>query len=282
MNIKICGLTKKFKNKVAIDELSLIFNKGIYGLLGPNGAGKTTLMRCMLGLYEPNMGSISYDGVNIKYKNDFASSVGYLPQKFGLFKELSVYEMMEYMAVIKKVEKYRQKKAIENSIEIVNLSDQLKNRVGSLSGGMIRRLGIAQALVSDPEVVVFDEPTVGLDPEERMRFKNIVTIIGNHKTVIISTHIVEDVEACCDQVVIMNNGKNIVQGTQEEIKNIALEKVYEVIQSEERDIKGTFYCEKTYQKQGKSISRILCMEKQKFIPVEPSIEDGYMFSIKGY
>ncbi len=175
--IEIVTLTKKFKRKTALDEISITFEEGMYGLLGPNGAGKTTLMRSMLGLYRIQQGDILYDGHSIKKEDDFMQHVGYLPQKFGLFKELTVYEMMEYLATLKKIPKSDQRQQIETCVEQVNLSETINDKVGSLSGGMIRRLGIAQALMGSPKTIIVDEPTAGLDPEERVRFKNLLATI---------------------------------------------------------------------------------------------------------
>ena len=156
--------TKSFKKTKALNDFSCEFKHGIYGLLGPNGSGKTTMMRCICGLLSPEKGSIECDCENI----------GYLPQQFGAMKSLTVYETMRYFATLKKIPKSNQDNEIRYCIDLVNLSDKIKNKVGSLSGGMVRRLGIAQAIMGNPEIVLFDEPTAGLDPEERVRFKSLL------------------------------------------------------------------------------------------------------------
>ena len=165
--------TKSFKKTKALNDFSCEFKHGIYGLLGPNGSGKTTMMRCICGLLSPEKGSIECDCENI----------GYLPQQFGAMKSLTVYETMRYFATLKKIPKSNQDNEIRYCIDLVNLSDKIKNKVGSLSGGMVRRLGIAQAIMGNPEIVLFDEPTAGLDPEERVRFKSLLRKIKNDKTI---------------------------------------------------------------------------------------------------
>ena len=193
--LKINGLTKKFKKFKAIDSFSFEFNNGIYGLLGPNGAGKTTLLRCISKLYPVDNGVIFYNGQDINENKDYLECIGYLPQLFGMYKDLSVKEMMLMMANLKNIDLNNSNREIERVIKVVNLEEKMNAKVSSLSGGMIRRLGIAQALLGKPKIIIFDEPTAGLDPEERLRFKNIISEIARNIIVIISTHIVEDIEA---------------------------------------------------------------------------------------
>ena len=231
--LKINGLTKKFKKFKAIDSFSFEFNNGIYGLLGPNGAGKTTLLRCISKLYPVDNGVIFYNGQDINENKDYLECIGYLPQLFGMYKDLSVKEMMLMMANLKNIDLNNSNREIERVIKVVNLEEKMNAKVSSLSGGMIRRLGIAQALLGKPKIIIFDEPTAGLDPEERLRFKNIISEIARNIIVIISTHIVEDIEAICDNIVIMNKGKLVTSGSSTDIKQIANSKVYIV---PERDI----------------------------------------------
>lgn len=173
--IEIQGVTKKFRKKTVLDGITQEFNEGVYGLLGPNGAGKTTLMRCMTGLLECSSGDILCDGTPTKKSKDFISRVGYLPQKFGLFKELTVREMMLMLANMKECAGKKAMEEVERCVDMVNLSDRIDSKVRALSGGMIRRLGIAQTFLGDPDIMIFDEPTAGLDPEERLRFKLIIS-----------------------------------------------------------------------------------------------------------
>ncbi|WP_039237378.1 ATP-binding cassette domain-containing protein [Clostridium sp. K25] len=277
--LKILDLHKSFKRKEILKGISINLDTGIYGLLGKNGAGKTTLMRCIVNLYNTTKGNIKFQEKDIANNTSFSKSIGYLPQKFGLFKELTVYEMMEYFAVLKKLPKESMDMYIKSSLEIVNLEDKLKDKISTLSGGMIRRLGIAQAILGSPKIIIFDEPTAGLDPEERLRFKNLLSHIKKDKIIIISTHIVEDVEACCDKIIIMDNGKILKEGTSDSIKSVAKGKVFEI--PEEAKINFNHFVEKTFEKDGKRFLRILSNENQEYTGLEPTIEDGYMCLLKG-
>ncbi len=278
--LEIKGLNKSFGKKAVLENFTYTFESGVYGLLGPNGSGKTTLMRCITKLYPIKRGTVFYNGRCIVGDGEYLTHVGYLPQKFGLFKDLKVREMMELMANLKKVERSRVKPMIEECIEVVNLSDRLKSRVGTLSGGMIRRLGIAQALLGKPEIVIFDEPTAGLDPEERLRFKNIVSEIRRDRTVIISTHIVEDVEAVCDTIVIMRNRNIAASGSCSQIRETARGKVYLVPEKEKDSITGECLVQKQFERDGEIMLKILTNVPQKYEPAAPDVEDGYICALK--
>ncbi|MCR3922985.1 MAG: ATP-binding cassette domain-containing protein [Firmicutes bacterium] len=278
--ITVNGLSKMFKRKKALDDVTVSFAEGMYGLLGPNGAGKTTLMRSMLGLYPLQRGDILYNNVSIKKDSRYLKNIGYLPQKFGLFKELTVYEMMEYFATLRKIKKEEQRSQIEISLEQINLTERMRDKVGALSGGMVRRLGIAQTLLGDSRVIIVDEPTAGLDPEERVRFKNLLATIKKGRTIIISTHIVEDVEALCDQIVIIDQGKIVGEGDSASIRKIAQGRVYHVTEAAEADLVGDFFVEKRYTMNGENILRVISNETQPGETVQPTIEDGYLCRIK--
>lgn len=206
--IEVDHVTKKFRTKTVLDGVTLSCHRGIYGILGPNGAGKTTLMRCMMGLYPVNEGTIDVPS---------PSEIGYLPQKFGLFREMTVYDMLYYLAALKKIPKESRDQAISDALSLVNMEGYEKTRIAVLSGGMQRRIGIAQAILGNPHVIFFDEPTVGLDPEERKRFKSVVRELGKTSTVLFSTHIVEDLEAVCDNIIIMDRGRVLYSGSREGI-----------------------------------------------------------------
>ncbi|WP_195988485.1 ATP-binding cassette domain-containing protein [Clostridium sp. D53t1_180928_C8] len=279
--IEIKSLSKNYKRKVIIDDINLKMDNGVYGLLGPNGAGKTTFMRCLVSLISFNKGKITVNGKNIKNDENYLKEVGYVPQKFGLFEESTVYEVMEYFCVLKGVIKGSISEEIENILKLVNLEDKKNNKIKSLSGGMVRRVGIAQSLINNPKIIIFDEPTVGLDPEERIRFKNIVAKIKENKIIIISTHIVEDVEAICDNIIIMNKGKILSTKSSEDTKNIALGKIYNVNEKELELINGSFEIIKIYEENSNTVYRILTKEKLNAEEVNPTIEDGYLCMIKG-
>lgn len=277
--IRIENLTKRFRGKTVIDGFSCELDKGIYGLLGPNGAGKTTFMRCLTNLYPLNGGKILIDGVS---REKTKARVGYLPQFFGLYKDLKVIDSMKYFCSLKKVDKKEQERMIDDCLAAVNMSESKKTKGKKLSGGMMRRVGIAQALLNHPELILFDEPTAGLDPEERMHFKNVLVNLGKEETVIISTHIVEDIEAVCDHVIVMNGGKLCGVFTCEELRLKADEMVFECPAEKKELISGRCLMEKQYERDGKVWYRVLSGEGIEGLePVEPVIEDGYMCVIKG-
>lgn len=271
------NVTKKFRGtKKVLNGVNFEFEKGVYGLLGPNGSGKTTLMRCILGLY-PYSGTIELDGEIIKNNKKTASKIGYLPQSFGLFRELTVYEVMDYFAVQKNLLGKESKDEIMKALEVVKLSDKAKTKCKKLSGGMIRRVGIAQTLLGNPKLIMFDEPTAGLDPEERLRFKNIVSSISKNTTVIISTHIVEDVESICEKIVVFNNG-NIVKGDSiENVRSVAEGKVF--IVSENQALDKDVFAIREYIQDDKIVKRVLS-NKVCGTPVSPTVEDGYLCLLK--
>jgi len=269
--LKLTECRKSFKKKKALDGFNLSIENGIFGLLGPNGAGKTTLMRCICGLYNIDSGKIEKS----------SKTIGYLPQKFGIFRELTVYEMMSYFATLKGIEKANQKEQIQQCIEEVNLTDRLYDRIATLSGGMIRRIGIAQAILGDPEIIIFDEPTAGLDPEERMRFKNLV--VQNklkNSILLISTHIVSDVEAVCDNILIMDHGKLIASGTGVEIANLAEEKVYLIDANNVEKLSGNYFIKDRIEESGVPTLRVLSREKQLGTLQSPTVEDGFLCALK--
>ena len=270
MTLTLEDVTKRFKKRVAVDRFSMEFQPGVYGLLGPNGAGKTTLLRCICGLYRLNGGSIQG-----------GESPGYLPQSFGMFRELTLTQMMEYLATLKGLPKGEQEEEIRRVLDLVNLSDRAGSRVKALSGGMVRRAGIAQALLGDPEVLLFDEPTAGLDPEERMRFQNVVAARRRKGVTLISTHIVGDVEALCGTILILHQGKLAAAGTAQEIAQVAQGKVYAVPGERESELRGSFFVKSRGEENGASILRVLSQEPQPGEPLAPTMEDGYLCAIKG-
>lgn len=274
------NIEKSFKNKKIIKNITYSFSNGIYGLLGPNGAGKTTLMRCIAGLYGHESGSILYNGVEIDKIREYGKVIGYLPQKFGLFKELTVIDLLRYFSGLKDIPDDKVNDEIINCLRLVNLEEHKREKCKKLSGGMVRRLGIAQAVLGNPGIVIFDEPTTGLDPEERLRFKLLLKKMEKNMIVIVSTHIVEDVEAACNNIIIMNDGKLIETCTIEQLKNAAEGKVYEVLYSETENLLGEYYISKQYEKNNEIYCRVLSSNGQSFDKLEPLVEDGYICRIK--
>lgn len=218
MEISIKNLTMKYKGgKNALDDITLeLKSSNLIGLLGPNGAGKTTLMNILVGALLPTKGSILVDGVSFrKNEKKIKSKLGYLPQTFGLYEELSVWQFLDYMAALKGIKESA--KEIDRVIGETNLFEKRKMRISTLSGGQRQRVGIAQALLGNPELLIFDEPTVGLDPEERITFRKSVSEMAKEKTVLLSTHIIEDVQTLCNQLIVINHGNILFVGPPEKL-----------------------------------------------------------------
>lgn len=214
MDLQIQGVTQCFnKTNMAIDDLTLHLRPGVTGLLGPNGAGKSSLMRLLATIVSPSSGDILLEGKSIFTKNNhYRSMLGYLPQYFGVYENLSATEFLNYIAAIKGIDRKTAQVDIEKCLERLNLSEVANQAMSTYSGGMRQRVGIAQALLSSPKIVIFDEPTVGLDPDERARFRDILVEISDSSIVLLSTHIVSDVESIADQIAIMQSGRLAAHG----------------------------------------------------------------------
>lgn len=224
MNLVVDKITKQYKNRIAVDQISFRLTEGVTGLLGANGAGKTTLMRMMSGILMPTSGEIAADGIPVQ-SEEYRALLGYLPQDFGYYPEFTAREFVQYIAALKGIEKKKAKKKTEELLEIVGLSDMAGKKVRTFSGGMKQRVGIAQALVNDPKILILDEPTAGLDPKERVRFRNLIAEIGKDTIVLFSTHIVSDIEHIASNVLMMRDGRLIHAGAWDE-KNGNLEEFY--------------------------------------------------------
>src|SRR5476651_1273766 len=231
MKLSIQNISKRFnKDKYGLKDYSLTIENGILGLLGPNGAGKSTLMKIIATISQPTNGTIELDGHDIQKDPDYIRKIlGYLPQDFGVYANLNAYEFLEYIAAMKGVGGPGLRRRIEALLEGVNLIESAKLPIGTYSGGMKQRIGIAQALLNDPKVLIFDEPTVGLDPEERMRFRNLISDLAESSIIILSSHIVSDIETIADEVAIMKNGLLLEKAIQPDIINQVDGKVFEVV-----------------------------------------------------
>ena len=217
MKLTVDRITKQYKNKIAVDRMSFELTQGVTGLLGANGAGKTTLMRMMCGILNPTSGEINADGIAVNTEN-YRALLGYLPQDFGYYPEFSAKEFLEYMAALKGLEKKEAKVKTTELLELVGLSDVARKKLKTFSGGMKQRVGIAQALLNDPAILILDEPTAGLDPKERVRFRELIEELGKKSIVLLSTHIVSDIEHIADKIIMMKDGSLIWQGKQSEIE----------------------------------------------------------------
>lgn len=224
MELVIDRLSKQYKNKIAVDRISLRLQPGVYGLLGANGAGKTTMMRMLCGILKPTGGTVTLDSDDVS-SEEYRSRLGYLPQDFGYYPEFTGQDFLMYMAALKGLEKSYAKRKVKELLEVVGLKEQAKKKVKTYSGGMKQRLGVAQALLNAPELLILDEPTAGLDPKERVRFRNLIGELGKESIVLLSTHIVSDIEHIADKVLMMKDGQLIYQGEWTE-ENGDLEEFY--------------------------------------------------------
>ena len=220
MNIEITGLTRRFGRNQAVDGVDLQAGPGVFGLLGPNGAGKTSLLRMMATVLPPSSGKLRLldrDPGAYGPRREIRRRLGYLPQNLGYYPSFTVVEFVEYFALLKEMPTARVPRAVASSIEQLDLGDKAKAKLRTLSGGMLRRVGIAQAIVNDPDLLLLDEPTAGLDPEQRVAFRTLLRDLGQRASVVVSTHLVEDVGAACTEVALMNQGKIVFRGTPDEL-----------------------------------------------------------------
>jgi ABC-type multidrug transport system ATPase subunit len=236
MEISVKGLSKKYKgNKFGLKNFNLELKNGILGLIGPNGAGKSTLMRILATISRPSEGQISLNGVDIvKYPDTVRKILGYLPQDFGVYPNLTAIEFLEYIAAIKGFTGKSVRIRIEALLEELNLISVRNRPIGTYSGGMKQRIGIAQVLIGDPSLLILDEPTVGLDPEERVRFRNLLTELSGDRIVVLSSHIVSDIETIANDIAIVYQGRVLKHDLPEEILKTVEEQVYETVLTNEQ------------------------------------------------
>lgn len=228
MELRLDRLTKQYKQKLAVDRIDLELKCGVYGLLGANGAGKTTLMRMICDIQEPTSGEIFCNGQNIREMGEeYRDRLGYLPQNFGYYPEFTAYKFLLYIASLKGLSKQQASVRALYLLDMVGLAEQKKQKIKTFSGGMKQRLGIAQAMLNEPEILILDEPTAGLDPKERVRFRNLISSFSKDKIVLLSTHIVSDVEYIADEILVMKDGRLIHRGAPEVVTQEAKGLVWE-------------------------------------------------------
>ncbi|KGL63459.1 ABC transporter ATP-binding protein [Polaribacter sp. Hel1_85] len=285
MKLEIQNVSKRYnKNKYGLKDFSITIEKGILGLLGPNGAGKSTLLKMIATVNKPTDGIISLNKNNIaKDPNYMRKQLGFLPQDFGVYPNLNAYEFLEYMAAMKGIGGENLKPRITQLLEGLNLIDSDKKPIGSYSGGMKQRVGIAQVLLNNPIIVIFDEPTVGLDPEERVRFRNLISDLANDCIVILSSHIVSDIDTIADKVAIMKNGTLITHGDQENTIDTVTGKVFETTINKEEltTFKTQQIVVSTSRKNSELIVRYIAETPVKnSTSKEANLEDAYLYLTK--
>lgn len=282
--IEIRNVDKFYGKKQALDKVSLSIGKGMFGLLGRNGAGKTTLMKTIAGLHPKSGGEITVCGTPIKKVKEIRSMTGYLPQDFSMYPTMTCMECLDYLGTLSGMKKALRRERAEMLLERVNLSKNRNSKVKELSGGMKRRLGIAQALLHDPKVLIVDEPTAGLDPEERIRFRNLLGEVAEDRIVILSTHIVGDIEAACEKAAVMNDGKILWNGAVSELLRQAEGKVWSAtIETRFLSQIKTLYPVTGMVMKGSETTFRFVSDSEPDVtnasPVRPGLEDAYIYCL---
>ncbi|MEE0419554.1 MAG: ABC transporter ATP-binding protein [Lachnospiraceae bacterium] len=279
--IVIRDLDKYYGKKQALKKVTLKMESGMFGLLGPNGAGKTTLMKVLATLLRKSNGEVTVCGIPVDKAGEVRRITGYLPQDFSVYGNMTAEEALDYLGVLSKVPKKERRERIPKLLRKVNLWDNRRTKVKAMSGGMRRRLGIAQAILHDPQVLIVDEPTAGLDPEERVRFRNLLCEIAQERIVILSTHIVGDIEATCENIAVLNQGEILYQGTVEQMLENAQGKIYTAeISKKELETMKQRYTVTGMLTMGAHINVRFVSEEPPFPGAEPAqanVEDAYMY-----
>lgn len=284
MKINIKNLTKIYKKGVkALDDVNIEIEEGMFGLLGPNGAGKTTLMKVLATLLEATSGDVKvgeYDITN--NRKEIRGMLGYLPQEFGVYPKLKTWEFLDYIASLNGIKnKTEKRKKVEEMLDVMGLTEVRDRKAKKLSGGMTRRLGIAQALIGDPKVLIIDEPTTGLDPEERIKFRNLLADISLNKIIILSTHIVSDISSTCQNIALLDNGKIVFEGNPLELVKMAEGHVWKIVIDEREldEVKKNYNIITTVPVNGKLELKIVGRELNKYSGkiIQPTLEDAYVY-----
>ena len=282
MELSLDRLTKQYGRKIAVDCVSTVLKPGVYGLLGANGAGKTTLLRMLCAVLEPTSGEVLFNETEVVSMGaDYRNIIGYLPQDFGYYPGYTAMEFLMYIAALKGIPKRMAKRRAAELLEVVGLSQEAGKKIKTFSGGMKQRVGIAQALLNNPKIVILDEPTAGLDPKERVRFRNLLSDYAEDKIVILSTHIVSDIEAIADEVLLIKKGRFVMQGTVPELTRRADGKVWElsVSQEEARRWQEKATVANLRHEENRIVLRIVSDDRpgDKAVPCEAALEDIYLY-----
>ncbi len=281
MEIKIEHLNKNYGKQSALKDISLHIPVGMYGLLGENGAGKTTLMRILATMLELSTGTVKINGIDIKNKKEIRKIIGYLPQEFSVYPNMSVYSALDYLGILAELPKNIRRQRIDELLKQVNLEQEKNKKFKNLSGGMKRRFGIAQALLNNPKILIIDEPTAGLDPEERLRFYNLLSELAMDRIVLLSTHIVGDIEATCSKVAVLCSGEVVFEGQIEKLLQLGNEKVYTttIMQNELNNFKKKYRVISIHQNGTDVSCRFLssASPQKDWVSCQPTIEDSYMY-----
>lgn len=282
MELTINNITKQYGDKKAVNNFTMELIPGVYGLLGANGAGKTTIMRMICGIMGATSGTIKLSGENIAdMKEQYYDLLGYLPQDFGYYSDFTAKDFLMYISAIKGISDKDANKKIDELLKIVSLKDVENKKIKTFSGGMKQRLGIAQAMLNDPKILVLDEPTAGLDPKERVRFRNLISGFSNDKIVILSTHIVSDIEYIADKIILMKQGEIIMVGTVDEITSSMEGHVWKCLVSpKEADELSMQFCVSNLKNEGDKVELRIVTENQPIDTAEqtkPTLEDLYLY-----
>lgn len=276
-------VSKFYGKKQALNNINLEIEKGMFGLLGRNGAGKTTLMKSIATLLSLSSGNITVCGINVNESSKIREMIGYLPQDFSMYSNMSAYEAMDYLGVLSGLDKKSRKERIPEMLSKVNLNNNMKTKVKAMSGGMRRRLGIAQAILHNPKVLIVDEPTAGLDPEERVRFRNLLSEIAEDRIVILSTHIVGDIESTCENIAVMDEGKIVFKGSVIDLLDKANGNIYEakISRAEIEDVKKKYVVTNVLMMSTDANVRFIAKNKSDLFEgaeeTLPNVEDAYMY-----
>ena len=279
MELIIHQLSKHYGNKIANDRIDLKMGQGVYGLLGPNGSGKTTFMRMLCGVLKPTTGEVSFNGIPVT-EEEYRDKLGYLPQDYGYYPEFTAKDFLLYLAQLKGLSKERARIKAAELLETVSLSNEAKKKIKTFSGGMKQRLGIAQALLNDPEILILDEPTAGLDPKERVRFRNMISQLGASRIVLLSTHIVSDVEYIADHILIMKQGQIVHEGTMDTVLAGIAGKIWELSapQQQADKLMSQYTIINIRQENNSVFLRLVAEQKpcDMAVPVTATLEDLYL------